>query len=156
MFGQKKRHIDFVLPQNPEENKAPEKTDEEINAVSYDKLALGPAATEEDMKSYSGGHVPGSPSSYYNMLDGQQNNQNNNFSPKAYSQTTPEENGIFVPFIPDGIIGESSANSSAYSNSSQLSNPSEIIMLQRKIDELVDKLYLLERKIEQLEGRNNY
>ena len=31
MFGPKKRHIDFVLPQNPEENKAPEKTDEAVD-----------------------------------------------------------------------------------------------------------------------------
>lgn len=152
MFGPKKRHIDFVLPQNPEENKAPERTDEEINSISSDRLALGPAATEEDMRSYSGGNVPGSPSSYYNMLNGQKN-QN---PQQTYSQLTPEDNGIFVPFIPDGIIGESSTNPSVYSNSPQSTNPSEIIMLQRKIDELVDKIYLLERKIEKIEGRNNY
>jgi len=154
MFGPKKRHIDFVLPQNPEENKAPEKTDEEIGSISSNRLALGPAATEEDMQNYSGGNVPGSPSSYYNMINGQQNSQNNNLSQQNYSQITPEDNGVFVPFVPDGIIGDSSNSSQTYSNSPQ-SNSSDIIMLQRKIDELVDKIYLLERKIERLEN-NKY
>lgn len=154
MFGPKKRHIDFVLPQNPEENKAPEKTDEEIGSISSNRLALGPAATEEDIQNYSGGNVPGSPSSYYNMLNGQKN-QNNSLSQQNYSQLTPEDNGVFVPFIQDGIIGESSNSSPTYSNLSQ-SSPSDIIMIQRKIDDLMDKIYLLERKIERLEGRNNY
>lgn len=148
MFGIKKRHVDFVLPRNPEENKAPEKTDEEITSISSNRLALGPAATEEDMQNYSGGNVLGSPSSYCNMLNGQQNQQ-------PQQITRPENNGIFVPFIPDGVIGEYSNSSSTYSNSSQSTNSSEIMMLQRKIDELVDKIYLLERKIERLEN-NKY
>jgi len=148
MFGIKKRHVDFVLPQNPEENKAPEKTDEEIGSISSNRLALGPAATEEDMQDYSGGNVPGSPNSYYNMLSGQQNQQ-------SQQTTKPEDNGIFVPFIPDGVIGECSNSSSTYSNSSQSTNLSENMVLQRKIDELVDKIYLLERKIERLEN-NKY
>lgn len=142
MFTAKKRHVDFILPPNPEENKAPEKSDDEINAISYDNLALGPAATEEDVRSYSGGGVPGSPSSYYNMINGQQS---------TLTKTQLQDNEILVPFIPDGPI-ENSSSAQGYSNIQNNASSSEIIMLQRKIDELVDKIYLLERKIEILEN----
>lgn len=145
MFGFKKRHVELVLPKNPEENRPPEKTDDEINKVAVNNVALGPAATEEDIRNYSQGNVAGSPSSYYGMLNGQQSNQ---------EQTQTQANEIFVPFIPDGVI----SNESPYNSSSNQNQEttSEIIYLKRKVDELMDKIYLLERKIDTLERKDNY
>lgn len=154
MFGPKKRHVDFILPKNPEENKAPERTDDEINSISSDNLALGPAATEQDIQNYSGGSIPGSPSSYYNMVNGQDQKMPQTQNPEISSQTTQQDNGIFVPFIPDGPIEEPAINQNSPNPASYSS--SQLIMLHRKIDELMDKIYLLERKIERLESEKNY
>lgn len=140
MFGfGKKRNVNFVLSPDPKDNKPPEKEDKDIQIDASKNLALGPAATAEDERNYSSGSVIGSPSSYYDMAQkiGTKQETNNN--------SNSEE--ILVPFIPDELISNEIIPNS---------NQTEIIRLQRKIDELNDKLYSLERKMERFEGNKNY
>lgn len=143
MFGfGKKRSVDLILSPDPKDNKPPEKEDKDIQIDMSQKVALGPAATAEDEKNYSSGSIIGNPSSYYDIA---QNIGTRQETPNDNNLKNSEE--ILVPFIPDGPLTEDISSNS---------DSSEMTKLHRKIEELNDKIYLLERKIERLDGQRNY
>ncbi len=143
-FGlfKKKRSVDFVLSPTPEENRPVEKTDEEINTISVDRLALGPAATEQDIQNYSQNQSI-NPLSSFNPLGGYDAKKD------TFPETTGNETNDFFPFMQPSEDLNNNLPSENPSTNYQESD--QLIKLQRKVDSLIDEIKFLKRKIERLD-----
>ena len=138
----KNRSVEFVLSQTPEENKPVEKTDEDIGKIASDRLALGPAATEQDIQNYSQNQNVNPFNSF-----GRENNVP--ASMPNISETANTENESFFPFMPANE--DLNNNLPSENHPTNYQEPDQIIKLQRKVDNLIDEINFLKRKIERLE-----